>query len=409
MRSRSFQMPYLSFAKFALSLSRPRRSSSEPVVTPSIHNNPPRVLAELKKHPVDVPNSQPDQSIRENRSPSPTPTEVEEPEPEVILEDLKKLNIKVRDFAYPSSSSRNLPPVPEVFDSYRGIAEYEYRIRMTPHIPVPGKIMRRLLAVGWVSMDEAKGRLRQIDWQALKEYDARDIGYPWRPMKGITVPTGEEREALYTDRALYLQHLDKVQASLRREEEWRKQERLRGKELGERAEQCLQENQERERKKMEEETKKFSEEPEGSASGADIDTRQTISNVSAGKKRALERSPSTPGFAVSPSTLDGPKRIKLSSSATPFATAGSSSQSHTMPSQPYQQYPAPLQAYDPRLYPDAAGVIAAENRPPVVHSGQVTPPVSDDEEADDSRPGVGLQRKKKGLKGLTRTQTFAQL
>ncbi|KAG6901570.1 hypothetical protein C0995_010504 [Termitomyces sp. Mi166 len=416
MFSRSFQAPYLSLAKFALAFSQPRRSSSEPAVIPSVPDNSSKSLVEVKNCPIDVSSSQAPQLIQQTeRSASPTPTEVEEPEPEAILESLKKLNIKVRDFAYPSSSCHTLPPVPENFDPCKGIAEYEYRLRITPHTPIRGKTMRRLLILGWVSMDEAEERLREIDWQALEEYDARNTAYPWYPVESSTVPTAAERDILFMAHAPYFQHFDKIQVELRLEEEWREWERLRGKEAEERAEQYLEENQERERKKMEarleEESRITLDEQEGPAKDHDdnintsvssINITPKISSVSAGKKRPLERSSSTSSFAVSPSTTDGPKRLKLSDDS----TAGPS-QPPTVPTHPYQQYPAPLQAYDPRLYPDAARVISAENRPSVVLSGRVTPPVSDDESNDG--PGVRLQRKKKGLKGLTRTQTFAQL
>ncbi|KAG6881302.1 hypothetical protein C0993_002022, partial [Termitomyces sp. T159_Od127] len=186
-------------------------------------------------------------------------------------------------------------------------------------------------------------------------------------------------------------------AELRMEEEWQEQERLRGEEAGERVALRLREIEERERKKLLQATLQ---EPETLFDVQDT-TADTPPPISAGKKRALERSPSTPTLAVS-STTNGPKRLKLSGDAASSVPAAAGYSPSPSPSpQPYQQYPAPLHAYDPRLYPHAASVIAAEDRP---RAGEATPPVSDDE----SHCALAVQPpKKKG--GLVRTQTFAQL
>ncbi|KAG6882577.1 hypothetical protein C0992_011294, partial [Termitomyces sp. T32_za158] len=363
MRAASFRAPYLSLAKFALSLTRTRRSRSEPTI--KARRSDVVLAPQPAERPSDVvPCSQP--PTQDPRAPSPAPTEIVEPESEHILENLKSHNIKVRDFAYPCPSSRPLPPVAELFDPYKAIAEYEYRLRMTPHISVPGKTMRRLLSVGWVPHAEAQARLRPIDWEAMREYDQRNTGYPYRTMKWSDVPTKQQREALFENGVRFFEYLDRVQAELRMEEEWREQERLRGEEAGERVERRLEEIRERERRKMEVqvEAARSREKAEG---GNPIDTPPPM----AGKKRALERSPSpSPSTTPAASTTNAPKRIKLSrdSDSRPPQPPASPNQHHHQ--HHHQQHPA--QRPSTRLHP---------HPPVIVPSGHATPtpPASDDD------------------------------
>ncbi|KAG6816680.1 hypothetical protein H0H87_003931 [Tephrocybe sp. NHM501043] len=341
------------------------------------------------------------------RSPSPAPTEVDDPEPDLILEGLKNLNIKVCDFAYAPATAGTVKPATEIFDPYNGIAEYEYRLSQKPRThPIQGKTMRRLFVLGWVSIEEAKDRLEQIDWDELKEFDNKNTGYPWRSMKFTSIPDTKERQKLLEYQFHNFLHVDKVRRQLQQQEDYLEQQRIIGMAAVERAQLAIQQQEqraadERRLRELMEETRKFY------ASGyADM-----LDKVN-GKKRALEHTPSTPNLAVSDSTTDGAKRVKLacapsaSASSAPFA---SSSQHSTAFTAPPQQYPAALQSYDPQLYPDAARIITAEARPPIILPDEPTPPVSEDEDAD-NRPGVRLQRRNRGLqRTLSRTQTFTQL
>ncbi|KAG6906751.1 hypothetical protein DXG01_012281 [Tephrocybe rancida] len=438
MRGFNIQAPYLSLAKFALSFPQSRRASSEPVVPPLTTTSLPEILASTH---AEVDNRTADGSFNQpHRAPSPAPTEVDDPEPEVILEGLKNLSIKVRDYAYPSSpshassSSYTPRPAAEIFDPQRAIVEYEYRLHQNPRThPIPGKVMRRLLILGWVPMAEAQERLQQIDWEAMKEHDAKDSGYPWRPVKYSSIPGPVERQTLFEARFHYFVNLDKAKRQLKAQEDWEQQQRLIGIAVEERAQQAIKAQEEkaelekrlrdafeRNRRLLEEQEGGMGMvfEPDDNTDIKDDDSnwvpsvQAAYSRVALGKKRALEHTPSTPNFAVCDSTTDGPKRARLSgapSSLPSAATASSSQAPPFQPTPPAQQYPAALQSYDPHLYPDAARIIGAEARPPVVLPNDVTPPISDDEEADD-RPGVRLHKKKKGLKRtLSRTQTFTQL
>lgn len=79
--------------------------------------------------------------------------------------DRKRLNIKVRDYAYsessPSTCAAPTSPQPtsvlratEIFDQCRGIAEFVFRLRQAPRTyPIQGKTLRRLLDIKRVSTD----------------------------------------------------------------------------------------------------------------------------------------------------------------------------------------------------------------------------------------------------------------
>ncbi|KAF8063245.1 hypothetical protein FPV67DRAFT_1672276 [Lyophyllum atratum] len=401
-------------AKFSLSFPHSRRAASEPAAHQT--NTPPEVLASTstEKHAQEAPADN-----RQMRAPSPAPTEIDDPEPEALLEALNNLSIKVRDYAYPAPSSSpsntqptapkkstHIPPKPttEVFDQYKGIAEFEFRLVQDPRThPIMGKTLRRLLDMGWVSMDEAKARLHQMDWEAMKEYDARDSTHPWRPCKWSTIPDTDMRQMLLLDHGGTFMHVDKVRRIMKAQQERDERDRL-----------LIEEAQERMRI-MEEER----EGGMGMVVGAQDDDEEDYvvvrSSIAAGKKRALEHTSSTPSFANSES-LAGPKRPKLSGASPPSPSDPPSQLATFLPTPPLpavrvpppRQYPAPLSSYNPELYPEAASVIEAEARPPPPPR-EDTPPL-EDEDVEDDRPGHRLQRKKKGLKrSLSRTQTFTQL
>ncbi|GLB42722.1 hypothetical protein LshimejAT787_1201710 [Lyophyllum shimeji] len=415
--------------KFSLSFQQSRRAASEPAAPQASTQTTPEVEV-LASADVET---YADEEPQQVRPPSPAPTEIDDPEPEALLQTLQTLNIKVRDFAYPAppaspfsspspapKATIHTPPTPatEIFDQYKGIAEFEFRLVQDPRTyPITGKTLRRLLDMGWVSMGEAKARLHQMDCEAMKEYDARDSRHAWRPCRWTSVPDTDMRQRLLLDYGGTFVHLDKMR----------------------RIEQAMNEREVEERRLIEEAEERvriMEAEREGGMGmvvGAESDDedededeqgRVAKSAVAAGKKRALEHTLSTPSFANS-EALAGPKRAKLSGAPAPPPSPPSTSQPATskptptptpippparMP--PPRQYPAPLSTYNPQLYPEAARVIEAEDRPrpPLPPPREDTPPLEDDEDERD-RPGHPLQRKKKrGLKRtLSRTQTFTQL
>ena len=121
------------------------------------------------------------------------------PDPETILTQLETLNIKVRDFAYkppytspsPSSSTESTEPqsfpphVPEIFDQYKGIAKFEYRLAQSLHtLCIAGKTTAQLLNLEWVLYNEVEKHLHEMDWEVLWEYDKKakkNKLYPWHP------------------------------------------------------------------------------------------------------------------------------------------------------------------------------------------------------------------------------------
>jgi hypothetical protein len=370
------------------------------------------------------------------RAPSPAPTEIEDPDPESILEDLKALNIKARDYAYPApvpasfpdsipapaSTSRSglkppkvhipapLPaPATEIFDQYKGIVEFEYRLAQIPRsAPITGKTMRRLFDLDWVTMEEAQARLHPIDWAALKEYDtrhgidARGKGkgkdskeYPWRPCKWSTVPMMEERQRLVVERGQYFYGYDRVRRQLEHAAAREEKERMQAEEA-------------EERMRLREHEMDLDVAAEASQSGTTSTSSSAIAcpPPSPSRKRAFEASElSSSSASTSTDAADGDaKRQRLSSSPPAYPPA------------PSKQYPAPLSSYNPELYPEAASVIESQARPPPPRADTPparsdTPPLGEDGEPEGgSHGGQPLVRRVRGLKRtLSRTQTFKQL
>lgn len=114
-------------------------------------------------------------------APSPAPTEIIPLDltQEEIVEEIQKMEIKVRDFAYEAV------PIPqravELFDPLQAWNTYETVIShptmMRPCLP--GKITRRLLDIGWLKKEEEEERWSNKDREALETYDKRPH-YPWR-------------------------------------------------------------------------------------------------------------------------------------------------------------------------------------------------------------------------------------
>ncbi|KAG5643459.1 hypothetical protein DXG03_000891 [Asterophora parasitica] len=463
MRAFSIQGPYgisISLAtampaKFNALFPQSRRAASEPAASPDdplAHTKAAKEQEKEKEEEVLATVYAEERVAIANKSkllpraPSPVPTEIDDPEPEFIIEQLHTLNIKVRDFAYPASSPSHSPsssshstpsakpfsaPAPhlafETFDPYKGISEFEYRLSQQPRTyPIEGRTLRRLLDLNWVGMPEAKARLHQIDWEAMKLFDARPVEYAWRACRWREVPTREQRERLLAERRHAWVYHDKI---LRMGEEERRQE--------EKERRLLEEAEERVRMR-EEEREGGMGMVVGAEDGEDGDDEEWVHvhpEVAAGKKRALEHTSSTPEFAqthhAESQATAGSKRARISDAPAPSPSlpsehtptppssplhSASHSQSQlawlpTFVSQPPpQQYPAPLRSYNPALYPDAKRVIEAEERPPVRLD---TPPLETEEEArerekekEGTRPGIPLTRREPKRRSLSRGHTF---
>ena len=286
----------------------------------------------------------------------------------------------------------------EIFDPYLAFTEIDYRwseARRT--LPVSGKTLRRLLDMGWLSRAELSARAHELDLTALGSFDggraaARDSNggedaFPWRPV-GVSAgpPTSEERVKMLANQAAYWRHQDRRVLSQAAKAEWRLQEeRL-----------ALQKKKEIE------------------------DNRAAIEERAEQERRKLGKRRMEDGLVIkdkqSPGPSSGPKRRRLS----PDTNADGGV---LMP--PRQQYPAPLQAYNPELYPDAARIIAAssQSRPrPFDRPSSQPPPAPERQSAPIvnnrgvSTTGVSGNSEKPAQKtsglqrsSLMRTQTFADL
>ena len=117
-------------------------------------------------------------------APSPAATEIIplDLSQDEILEDIQKMGIKIRDFAYEDvpTSQRAI----ELFDPLQAWNTYEtaFTYPAIMRIAFPGKLTRRLLDIGWLKRDEEEGRWSVKDRDALEAYDKRSH-YPWRPFK----------------------------------------------------------------------------------------------------------------------------------------------------------------------------------------------------------------------------------
>jgi len=141
-----------------------------------------------------------------DRTPSPVPTEIitDSWTQEEIVLDIQQKGIKVRDFAYEEPLER----VPELFDPYQALAEYDYRVmQRTRMVPITGKMLSRLLDIGWVTYADAKAKLREMDWEALDNYRKKPA-YPWfaRP---FSLPSAQKRLARVIEDSRYLDAIER--------------------------------------------------------------------------------------------------------------------------------------------------------------------------------------------------------
>ncbi|TFK38343.1 hypothetical protein BDQ12DRAFT_683485 [Crucibulum laeve] len=304
------------------------------------------------------------------RPPSPTGTELADPDIDHLNKHLASKGIKVIDYAY----QPRLRPLPnEIFDQRRGIAEYEWHIAHNPRKrAVPGKTLRRLLDLKWITPEEMNARCAPHDFANLQEHDSRPH-HPWVPAYADVTPPDACARALHL--AIWtplIASRDRFQTDA--ENALRVFERQRAEEqeiilrmLGQRA---------------------SDEEMVAALKG-----KRSHDRVEAGSQEKAERS--------------GAKRARLSPSSQPEYTG--------YPLVHPKQYPAPASDYDPVLYPEAASAIESQSQGRPQSQGRSsphrsdTPPLggTDTPPLRDSPPPPELRR---GLKRtLSRTQTFTQL
>ena len=346
------------------------------------------------------------------------------------MSTLEAHGIDIRDFGLPEERLKStMKPIPEIFDPYRGVAEFEYRLGVkTFRQPVPGKTLRRLLVMGWVTQEEIAERCASMDIEALETYDTRvaaDVQegrgiYPWRALKWTDVPTLQERKKLV---AKHMWHFVAVDRARKHLEALEHKDRLSKEQAEEDERIALEILQRRELEKREQATRKCVL-PEDWESP----TLPRLFGVSGegSRKRSLSNAASQePGRE----TYDGndkdlgddahsePKRVRLtpqvSSSALPPSPSDNTylslpqSQDQLLPfNAPAKQYPAPLSSYDPIIYPEAASIINSQSQQ------RVSPLAGSPRQESQEEPTeqTSLSRAHRGLRGkLARTQTFTLL
>ncbi|KAI5896910.1 uncharacterized protein SCHCODRAFT_02491955 [Schizophyllum commune H4-8] len=160
------------------------------------------------------------------------PWQVPAPVPGLLTKFMKRHGCSAQDFAfdsdyfpilendpipegYPDVPIQRISGVaggaPELFNVYAYLALYEHsthpkvareRYRnKKDHFGIPGKILKRLLEIGWTTMEEYRERLTSLDWESFARYEALcrtriksgkpgflpDGQYPWRTA-GIRPP-----------------------------------------------------------------------------------------------------------------------------------------------------------------------------------------------------------------------------
>ncbi|KAF8627904.1 hypothetical protein AX15_004181 [Amanita polypyramis BW_CC] len=372
------------------------------------------------------------------RAVSPTPTEIiDDPPVEEIVDHVKACGIKIRDFASQEERHRmTLKAVPEIFDPYRGVAEFEYRLGVKKfRRPVPGKTLRRILDLSWITLEEVEQRCAPMDLEALRTYDekvAQDIEegrgvYPWRALKWTNVPTVQERKSFVVKHMWHFVAVDRARKYLEDVERRAQLSREQAEEDERLAREIL------ERREQEEKEQPI---PGVLPEGWDSLTLPKLFGREGSRKRSLSNTAKKDGDnnQADRVTYDGddkdlgddahgePKRIRLSPEGSPSTHPGGSmypqSQEEYFPLiPPAKQYPAPVSSYDPNIYPEAASIISCQSQkhqqhtPPADPSTQpVTTPPEPQRESTPPVEEASSPRAQSGLRaGLARTQTFTLL
>jgi hypothetical protein len=168
-------------------------------------------------HPSEAPDG-PNPSARRPLSRTDTDILHEDSQDQIVLE-IQQRGIKVRDYAYESSLK-----IPELFDSDKALREHDHRLTQRPRtIPIAGKMLRRLLDMRWVTMQEAKERWDKMDWDELALHDSRPV-YPWKALR-LHFPSTDERENIRRQCAVELDDAARQQRQWQAYEERRQNER----------------------------------------------------------------------------------------------------------------------------------------------------------------------------------------
>jgi len=137
------------------------------------------------------------------REPSPVPTIVVDEEQSVKIERAQQEGVKVRDYALGPTN----PPVTEVYRyAVLDLANYDAYLRkrhLRPFDPRGlaisptgghGKVLRRLLDLGWITPDEREKNFSKLDNYTLEEYDnSTRAKYPWKAPKNLQQPSPLDR------------------------------------------------------------------------------------------------------------------------------------------------------------------------------------------------------------------------
>lgn len=137
------------------------------------------------------------------RAPSPVPTLIIDEDQADTVERVKKMGVKVRDYAEEPRAN----PTPEVYRmAVHDLANWDAYLRKRYMKPfkerglglgptgVHGKVLRRLLAMGWITEEERQRNFLPNDTAALQAYDSSPSSqYPWRMVCGLDKPTPLER------------------------------------------------------------------------------------------------------------------------------------------------------------------------------------------------------------------------
>ena len=137
------------------------------------------------------------------REPSPVPTIVVDEEQSVKIERAQQEGVKVRDYALESTN----PPVTEVYRyAVLDLANYDAYLRKRYLHPFDtrglalsptgghGKVLRRLLDLGWITAEEREKNFSKFDNNVLEDYDnSPSAKYPWKAPKNLQQPSPLDR------------------------------------------------------------------------------------------------------------------------------------------------------------------------------------------------------------------------
>lgn len=137
------------------------------------------------------------------REPSPVPTLIIDEDQSVKVERAKQEGVKVRDFALESTHAS----VHEVYCyAILDLANYDAYLRKRHSRPFVakglaisptgghGKVLRRLLDLGWITTEERERNFSEFDNDELEAYDdSPRAKYPWRAQKNLQQPSPLDR------------------------------------------------------------------------------------------------------------------------------------------------------------------------------------------------------------------------